>query len=260
MRRLRRAKFSMLAALMGLTGCMTVGPDYRAPSVPVDRKFAYAEAFDAGEPIAAFWERFGDPVLGKIVTRALAANHDVRIADARLREARGVRRDAEGDRFPSLIANTGYTAQQFSSSEFPGPRSARNRDAFFARLEPFWEIDFFGRVQRSIEARVAELGAAEAGVYAAQVAVIGEVARTYFDLRGAQRERVGAQANIGNQQQTLDWVQARLDAGRGTELDTARAIAQLESTRAVVPLLDERITRAMLRLGVLVGAQPNALA
>ncbi|MEO7403931.1 MAG: TolC family protein [Burkholderiales bacterium] len=250
------------AALLGActTACTTIGPDYREPAAQVDSKFAFGDGFDAGEPVAAFWQRFDDPVLDRIVTRALAANHDLRIADARLQEARGIRRDAEGERFPSLIANTGYTMQQFSTAEFPGPRSARNRDAFFARLEPFWEIDFFGRVRRSIEARVAELGAAEAGLYAAQVAVVGEVARSYFELRGAQRERTVAQSNAENQRQTLTWTQARLDAGRGTELDTARAAAQLESTLAILPLLEERITRALLRLGVLIGARPNALA
>lgn len=244
------------------SGCATVGPDHQPPETKAEAQFANAvdPSFDQQEPIAEFWKLFGDPELERLIVDALTANHDIRIADARLQEARGVRRDAEGERFPTLNANTGYTLQQFSTTEFPGSRSDRNRDAFFARLEPFWEIDFFGRVRRSIEARVAELGAAEAGVYAAQVAVAGELARTYFELRGLQRSLVVAKENAENQRSTVDLVVARQAAGRGIELDTLRAQGQLESTLALVPLFEERIARAMYRISVLTGRQPNSLS
>lgn len=243
-----------------LASCTTVGPDYKPPVTPLDAQFAGAEApFDQQEPVAAFWQQFGDPQLDRLMADALAANHDLRIADARLQEARGLRRDAEGERFPTLTANTGYTFQQFSAAEFPGSRDARNRDAFFARLEPFWEIDFFGRVRRSIEARVAELGAAEAGIYAAQVAVTGELARSYFELRGLQRALAVANENADNQRQTVALVGARQEAGRGTELDTLRARAQLEATLATIPVFDERIQRTSLRIGVLTGRAPTSL-
>ncbi len=227
----------------------------------MDPQFASAveSPFDQKEPVATFWQQFADPQLDRLMNDALAANHDIRIADARLQEARGLRRDAEGDRFPTLTANTGYTFQQFSAAEFPGSRDQRNRDAFFARLEPFWEIDFFGRVRRSIEARVAELGAAEAGIYAAQVAVTGELARTYFELRGLQRALRVANENADNQRKTVELVSARQEAGRGTELDTLRARAQLESTLASIPAIEERVQRAALRIGVLTGRTPTAL-
>lgn len=256
----RGASIAFLA--IALSSCMTVGPDYQPPATQAEAQFANATdmPFDQKEPVAAFWQLFGDPQLERLMSDALAANHDIRIADARLQEARGLRRDAEGDRFPTLTANGGYTFQQFSTAEFPGSRDTRNRDAFFARLEPFWEIDFFGRVRRSIEARVAELGAAEAGIYAAQVAVAGELARTYFELRGLQRAHGVARDNADNQRKTVELVRARQDAGRGTELDTLRAQAQLEATLATIPLLDERIQRASLRIGVLTGRPPTALA
>jgi outer membrane protein, multidrug efflux system len=250
-----------VAAAAALAACTTVGPDYQAPANPVVAEFANVGegGFGPQEPVAEFWKQFGDAQLEQLVATALAASHDIRVAEARLREAQGVRRDAEGDRFPSLVANSGYNLQQFSTAEFPGDRSARNRDAFFARLEPFWEIDFFGRVRRSIEARVAELGAAEAGIYAAQVAVASEVARGYFELRGRQRELAVARENTANQKQTLDWVGARQEAGRGTELDTVRARQQLESTLATIPLLEAGLARTIYRLSVLTGREPNAL-
>lgn len=256
-----RKAFTIVCSATLISACTTIGPDYRAPESRVDPQFAQADpSFDQKEPVAEFWKLFADAQLERLIGDALAANHDIRVADARLQEARGVRRDAEGERFPTVTANTGYNLQQFSTAEFPGDRSSRNRDAFFARLEPFWEIDFFGRVRRSIEARVAELGAAEAGLYAAQVAVAGELAHTYFELRGSQREWIVAKENAENQQRTVELVVARQEAGRGTELDTLRAKGQLESTLATIPAFEERIARAMFRIGVLTGRQPNALA
>ncbi|MFN0305036.1 MAG: efflux transporter outer membrane subunit [Burkholderiales bacterium] len=265
---MRRAA-SLRVSLMGISalgiflagGCATVGRDHQPPGTKAEAQFANAAdpSFDQQEPIAEFWKLFADRELDELIAEALIANHDIRIADARLQEARGVRRDAEGERFPTVTANTGYTLQQFSTAEFPGSRSDRNRDAYFARLEPFWEIDFFGRVRRSIEARVAELGAAEAGLYAAHVAVAGELARTYFELRGLQRSLAVARENARNQRSTVDLVVARQAAGRGIELDTLRAEGQLESTLALVPLFEERVARAIYRISVLTGRQPNAL-
>ncbi len=252
---------SVLVGTLLAGGCTMAGPDYKAPVPQAASQFANAgePAFDQQEPIAEFWKRFNDPQLDRLIGEALLANHDIRIADARLQEVRGVRRDAEGDRFPTLTANTGYTLQQFSTAEFPGSRDARNRDAFFARLEPYWEIDFFGRVRRSIEARVAELGVAEAGLYAAQVAVAGELARTYFELRGLQRSLAVVRENTENQRNTVNLVRARQAAGRGIELDTLRAQGQLESTLAALPQYEERVSRAIYRISVLTGRQPNAL-
>ncbi len=248
------------AVLLG-AGCTMVGPDHQPPATTTEAQFANAldATFDQHEPIPEFWKLFGDPQLERLITDALIANHDIRIADARLQESRGVRRDAKGDILPVIVANTGYTLQQFSTAEFPGDRDARNRDAYFARLEPYWEIDFFGRVRRSIEARVAELGAAEAGLYAAQVAVAGELARTYLELRGLQRSLAVVSENVLNQRNTVDLVRARQTAGRGIELDTLRAQGQLESTLAAIPAYEERIARAIYRISVLTGRQPHAL-
>ena len=257
-----RLAFAVATSVSVLAACTTIGPNYRAPQPGVDATLVNTAlpGFDNADPIAVFWKGFNDPRLDRLIDQALTANQDIRIADARLQEARGVRRDAEGERFPTLIANGGYNFQQFSTAEFPGTRDARNRDAFFSRLEPSWEIDFFGRVRRSIEARVAELGAAEAGVYAAQIAVISELARSYFELRGWQRQLAVARAAAANQERTLKLTTAREQAGRGTELDIARARNLLETTLAAGPQIDLGLQRARYRIAVLIGRQPNALA
>jgi multidrug efflux system outer membrane protein len=94
---------------------------------------------------------------------------------------------------------------------------------------------------------------------AVQVSVTAEVARNYLELRGLQERLQVAQRNAANQQESLDLTTARLDAGRGTQLDVARARAQLDATRATVPDLEAQTNSAMLRLAVLSGEQPQAL-
>ena len=93
-----------------------------------------------------------------------------------------------------------------------------------------------------------------------QVSLISEVARTYLELRGAQNQLAVAQRNADNQQETLKITQARLEGGLGTELDTARARAQLNTTLATIPPLETAMARSIHRLGVLSGQQPTALA
>ncbi len=128
-----------------------------------------------------------------------------------------------------------------------------------AGFDAVWELDFFGRIRRNIEARNADLRAAEADLHDAQVVVIAEVARTYFELRGQQSQLDVARRNVTNQQSSLDLTKARLDAGRGTELDTSRAQAQLSATLGTIAPLEAAVARSIHRLSVLTGREPTAL-
>ena len=85
------------------------------------------------------------------------------------------------------------------------------------------------------------------------------MAQAYFELRGRQAQLSVAEDNAGNQGASLDLVMARLDAGQGTAFDTARARAQLESTRSRIPALQAEVAITMHRLAVLTGRPPEAL-
>ena len=122
-----------------------------------------------------------------------------------------------------------------------------------------WELDLFGRVRRSVEASTDEVEIQEATLRDLSVSLIAEVARNYFELRGLQNQLAVAKKNTDNQIKTLEITQIRLDAGRGTELDTSRELAQLESTRALIPPLEAGIYRAIHRLSVLTGQLPDSL-
>ncbi|MGY1410728.1 efflux transporter outer membrane subunit [Luteimonas sp. A611] len=263
----RRLVMGTLAAAL-LSAC-AVGPDHVRPHVVVPERFGAGDlAADspATAPAAltafddAFLQGLGDPLLAQLVDEALHANHDLRITLARLDRANALLRRTRFDALPTITAQGEAADVRSSADQAPGvPRAARDGEQWNAGIAAGWELDLFGRVRRGIEAGSAEASASAADLRALQVAVAGEVARTWVELRGTQERLRVARANRDNQQRTFDLVQARLDAGAGTDFDTARASAQLETTAARIPALEAQAQVAMHRLAVLSGRDPGAL-
>lgn len=244
-----------------LSGCAAVGPDHQLAPVEVAGAFVNAgqRGLSSDAVDTRWWRGFNDKELDRLMDLTVRGNHDRRIAAARLREARALRRETAFDRFPTVTAGGSYANERLSEAGFAGGRlTERDRELFEAGFDASWELDFFGRVRRSIEARSAEVGATEASLQDILVSLIADVARNYFELRGTQHQLAVAQRNAENQRQTLSLTVARLEGGRGTELDTARARAQLDATRASIPPLEAAIRRAMHRVGVLTGSRPEA--
>jgi len=253
------APIALLALAAGLASC-AVGPNYVKPDSKVAPQFEGARdgAFSSADAQARFWTQFGDDTLNRLVDEALQANHDLRMALGRLVEARAVRREAGFDLAPTVTAAGGYTRERLPALESPTGTLLQGQ-LYDAGFDAYWELDFFGRVRRGVEARHAELEGAEASLRDAQVSVTAEVARTYFELRGAQTELAVAQRNVDNQRETAGLTQVRLDAGRGTELDTSRARSQLSTTLVTIGPLQAQVARSIHRLAVLTGREPNAL-
>lgn len=256
------------ALSLALSAC-TVGPDFVRPDVAMPDAFIQSpptatdgtpDAIAAANADPAFWQGFGDPQLTALVEQALAANHDLRIALASYDRANALLRGSKFDYFPTVTAGAEGSDSRASADQAPGvARGDRDGESYSAGINASWELDLFGRIRRGVEAGRAETAASAADLAAAQVAIVGEVARTYFDLRGLQERLRVARDNADNQRETLRLVDARLDAGRGTGFDTARARAQLETTSARIPALEAQVAFDMHRLAVLVGKTPDAL-
>lgn len=262
----RRTKFCVSCATTLLCAC-AVGPNYRRPEgaggAPVAASFANAgqSGVAEGEVAVRFWEQFNDRELDQLVADALASNNDLRIAAANLRAARAAYRLSTFDFGPTVTAQADYqrilqSTHQLLPGEAEAGRHFTNADVGFDAL---WELDFFGRVRREVERARAETQAAQASVRDVQVSLVAELARDYFSLRGLQDQLAVARRNATNQEQTLQLTQVRLDAGRGNELDTARAEAQLRTTQAQIPPLESAISNTVYALSVLTGRQPDAL-
>jgi multidrug efflux system outer membrane protein len=252
-----------LGLLLLMAGC-AVGPNYHEPKTAVDPAFGNLQAgqYGTNQPLMLWWNSFNDPQLTGLIDLALTNNHDLKIAAANLREARALRRQAQFDLLPTLSADASYQNGLRSQAAFPipTPRSDRHAEIFDAGFDALWEVDIFGRVRRSVESAAAQLQAAEASLASIRVSLTSEMARNYFELRGLQNELRIARQNSTNQQETLKITQVRLEAGRGTELDVARARAQLNSTLAFIPPLETALAATVHRLSVLTGNQPMVLA
>lgn len=247
----------LLAASAATLSACAVGPRYTAPTeAPV--ALAPADARVTAAAVEAdWWRAFGDPELDSLVERALAANHDIRIAVARVREARALFRDRRLDQLPRITAGATYLrgeAQQPGAA--PGRVDLEQADAGF---DAAWEIDLFGRVRRQVEAARADAEAAEADARDVQVTVAAEVARNYLELRGAQARRRVAEANAAAQRDTVRLTGVRFEVGSGDPVDVESARARLNATEAAIPLLRTAEAQAAHRLAVLVGQRPGAL-
>ncbi|MBX6363273.1 MAG: TolC family protein [Gemmatimonadetes bacterium] len=209
----------------------------------------------------ALWEALRDTTLNRLLDQALRGNPALRAAAARLDEAGASRVQAALELAPTVTASAGFTRRRLSSAAMPGlPGGALpDQDLWDSGLRGSWELDLFGRLRGGLRARNALLDAAGDEVRAAQVDVAADVARSYFELRGAQGQLTVARRNAENQRHTLELTQARLDAGRGTAFDVERARAQLDFTLAAIPELEARIAAAQHRIAVLVGRPPREL-
>ena len=249
------------AALLVLAGC-AVGPDYHRPATPVDAHYTNAgqPGLAEGEALERYWTSFADPLLDSLVDDAFGHNKDLATAAANLRAARAARRLAGFDQFPTVTFSGSYTHNLLAQQQLPGvDRHDREFDTADAGFDGLWELDLFGRVRRNVEAARADVGAATATLQDARVSVIAEVARDYFVLRGLQDQLALTERNADNQLNTLKLTRVRLEAGRGNELDTARAEAQWRTTLASIPTLEALIATTMYRISVLTGRQPAAL-
>lgn len=244
-----------------LAGCTTVGTDFEPPTATVPTQWRDAANFaaDAGTSVPAdWWDHLDDPILHRLIERALSDGLDVREAFARLREARARRGVAASGRFPTIDAGASYQRIRESERTAPGALS-RESDLYAAGLDATWEIDLWGRIRRMVEAADAELAASVEDTRDVARLLAAETAFVYVELRAFQHRVALARTNVDLQQQTRDLVAARFDAGLVGARDVAQAATNVAVTRSRVPALEEGWRAAENRLAVLLGVAPGAL-
>ena len=203
---------------------------------------------------ADFWSALGDTTLVRLVNETRLANRDIRIASARASAARATRTGAALDLLPVVTTRGGYSRQRIASASFPGASGAfPDQNVWDAGLALSWEVDVTGRLRNSWRGRDALADAAAEDVRDVEVALTAQVASAYLALRGAQERLAVARRNAENQRRTLEITQRRLEAGRGTQLDTERAKSQLSATLAAIPTLEATIEAARQRIRVITG-------
>lgn len=241
-----------------LAGCVTVGPDYIAPAeAPVALQGAAAPVYSSEAPVATWWAQFDDPVLEQLVHGALADNLDLRVAVARVQQARAVFVERRLDQAPHVTAGAAYDRRKQPETLAGGERVFS--ESYQLGFDAGWELDLFGRQRRGAEAARADLDAEWANLADAQVLIAAEVARNYFELRGAQKRIAVAEQTLGNLRDTQKLTETRWDLGAGSELDVQSSRARLKAIEADIPLLEVAQTQSRHRLAVLLGQRPDAL-
>jgi len=260
----------VLLLLLAATGGCTVGPDYR-PRAPAELSVPDGWSVPAAagtQDLTSWWNRFDDPVLGRLVERAAAANTDVAQAVARLRQAREALVQSRSALLPTLSGSTGY---QRNENLAGGGRSFTLPDGtvvdtggggtnnYSVGLSASYQLGLFGEVRRTVEASRAQYQASGFDYAATLLSVQAETARNYVIVRSVQAQIANARASLAIQDDNLEIAGFRVRAGLVSSLDAEQARSQRAQTAATVPQLEQQLTAALARVGVLTGQAPGAL-
>jgi NodT family efflux transporter outer membrane factor (OMF) lipoprotein len=245
-----------------LSGCQLftpVGPDFRVPASPLPATWSAADA-QSPAPLseAAFWAQFNDPLLTSLLAEADVSNLDLASAAAQLAAAEGVLRATQGGTLPAVAlgADSTYMLPDLAG-KLRGQTTGDTTHHVLAQSS--WELDFWGRQRRAVEADAASLQAAEERLAWARLSVRASVASVYVQWRLAQTRLAVAQSNLVQQEENARIARARFQAGASSELDWRQAQTQLAQTAAQVPGLKSALAQNIHALAVLLGQSPAAM-
>lgn len=255
--------FTVAASALALAAC-AVGPDYKAPqsasSQAATGSFVSASSPSVSlDPVAADWWRlYDDPVLDGLVQDALAANTDVRVAVANIARARAGLRAANADRLPQSQIGAGANyGRSPESQRLPG--ASREDWTVDVGLNVAYEVDVFGRVNRSVEAARGDLAAAEADAEAVRVMVVSDTTLAYADAASGAARLGVARRIVELLDQQVKLTERRKEVGMATGLDLARITTLRDQRAADIPAIEAERQAALFRLATLTGRTPTQL-
>jgi len=258
----------ILAVQLGLSACTPTRIDDQANLAIPPKDWRHAPGIRTVSnraDLKEWWNGFQDPLLNKLVAQALSKNHDLKIAVARVREAKAMTTIAESALYPSigLFASGG---REKRIDRIIGVQSnqgigllAPTADIITGGLDARWEIDLFGARHLEAEAAGAQAEGAEESLHAAQVGLLAQVATNYLELRGVQQRTGILRDNIDIQLERLRALQAFNRAGLINQRDIARQQTLLHTTEAALPAFASTASTLIHRLAVLLGEPPENL-
>jgi NodT family efflux transporter outer membrane factor (OMF) lipoprotein len=251
----------LVTSALALAACAS-GPDYVAKPVTPAAAAPFVSATGSSvaanaQPEGKWWRLYNDPVLDRLVTDALAANTDVRVAAARLAKARALLREERGAREPQIGVSG---SAQYGRSPNAIMAGASGSDVQTnAGLDVAYEVDLFGRIGRRVEAARGEVAASTADVDAVKVAIAAETARAYADATSSAERIAVAEHIVELLDRSLALTERRHQVGLANGLDIARIAALRDQRRAEIPLLQAQRQAALFRLATLTGLTPREL-
>jgi NodT family efflux transporter outer membrane factor (OMF) lipoprotein len=254
------------------TSCTTLGPDFKKPSASVEQKWIEADdpQIKAETPdYSTWWHVLGDPVLDNLITMACKQNLSLRVAGLRILEARAILGIAVGLQYPQTQNMSGGYAYQKASknapplSEFPDSirdQADASADVFQAGFNAAWELDFWGKFRRGVEAADAGLAASIAGYDTLLVLLTAEVSSAYVVIRTLEQRLEFAKSNVEIQKRGLRIAEVLFKGGETSELDVQQARSLLRNTQSTIPVMEISVRQAKNGLCVLLGIPPGDLS
>jgi NodT family efflux transporter outer membrane factor (OMF) lipoprotein len=246
-----------------------VGPDFLRPSTKVSEQWIEADnphLENAPATYREWWKAFNDPVLDDLIQSAYQQNLSLQLAGVRVFEARALLGIAIGEFFPQAQQALGATTYNRISETSPtAPQPGLNTGIGLSYMQAqlglgaSWELDFWGKYRRAIQAADANLLGSIAAYDNALVTLTGDVANTYVLIRTIEERLSIARANVEIQKQSLGLARVRFQTGVTSERDVQQAIAELKNTEATVFQLDTQLRQAKNALCTLLGLPPTHL-
>ena len=267
----RHSTFAMVGSItLFLSGCM-VGPKYVKPTTPLapafkeqpPKSFKESDGWKPAEPSdqslrGQWWEIFGDPQLNALEGEVTLSNQDLKIAEARLRQARAMIRFNRSAEFPTISTSPSIINERESANQpyFPASQANNGTGAFTLPFDLSYEVDLWGRVRRTVSASKEEAQASAADLQTANLTLHAELAVDYFELRSADVQNNLLDDTVKAFNEALKLTQSRFDGGAAPESDVAQAQTQLDG--AQVQDTDIAVMRAQYEhaIAILIGKPP----
>jgi len=249
---------------LGLGGCAAMGPNYSRPPVPNPQQYRFAEGVTQAQSLAdlPWWQVFDDPTLQALIREAIASNLDVKIAVARVEEARARAGIAKSFFYPQVDGVANYSVRQASDTTHCGAQQncgdTTNQSGVYG-FQLSWELDLFGRIRREHEAAVAIALASDQGRRGVLVTLVGDVATNYFLLRELDLQLEISRQTLRINDETVTYFRNRLEGGVSSRLELDRIQANRSETAAAIPDLERQIALVENLLSLLIGRPPGTI-
>ncbi len=250
-----------------LQGCVKLGPDFETPKAPVADSWTQtheAKVKPESADYSQWWRLFKDPVLDRLIRTAYDQNLPLRIAGVRILEARARLGITKGSQYPQVQqANGSFSNTKLSENAANFTIAGVSLDDSYNTLQfgfdLAWELDFWGRFRRGIEAADASFAASVAAYDDLLVSLTADVAATYVLIRTLDERLRVARENVEIQRRSFQIADVRFQNGEVSELDARQAETLLRSTQATIPALEAARRQAQNALSILLGKTPSDL-
>ncbi|TAF40243.1 MAG: efflux transporter outer membrane subunit [Verrucomicrobia bacterium] len=249
---------SLVLVAAALASC-TLGPDFVEPGADAGRGWKQSLAKERQALPDSWWTLFGDSELDRLVERAIATNHELAAAKARLDTARALVGVDRARLFPRLDLGAAASESR-ASAAVAGANLDLESQRYRSGFDLSYDLDLWGRNRRALEAARSEAQAAEALLDAQRLGIAAEVARQYFLLRGLDVQELVLADTVASRRESLDLELTRTEAGMSDGLASSRARTELELARNDLAMVQRQRGSAEHALAVLCGNRPSDFA